>query len=453
MKKEFRIPTLLGLFLILIGLVATAFLVGSAQRFFLKAGPSAAPKDVKITNISDTSFSVSFTTPDAPVSAAVSYGESASLGNTANDDRVQAGATQDRYTTHHITLRFLKASTKYFFKIISGTQTYDNQGVPYSVVTAPGLATVNSAGNPVYGTVLKTDKSPAVGAIVYLTVNNSSPLSALVKSSGSWLITLNNVRTADLSSYLTVKPNGDPENIFVQGGFDGVATAQTVTGNDAPVPAITLGQTYNFTSGQPKAVLTENSATSSATPSPTPAPLVSNTITPTPTVFSSASSSGFISEQTATSSATLISPGENSVLNDTRPTFTGVGVPGQTITITVHSDTAYSATVVVGPDGRWSWTPPGNLSPGDHTVTIASANTNGQNANSATQNFTVLASGTSVTESATPSATLTPTFTPVPTLSASSTAIPVTGTTLPTYLLLLAGMVIIIIGFTFYAII
>lgn len=433
MKKELRIPTLIGLFLIIVGLVVTAFLVSSAQRFFLKASPDAVPKEVKITNLFDTSFSVSFVTPDSPVTAAVSYGATSSLGSTATDDRVQAGNSQDRFTTHHMTVRFLKPATKYYFKIISGGQQYDNQGTPYSAVTAPSLGTVTTPATPVYGTILKSDKSPANGAIVYLTVKDSSPMSTLVKSSGSWLITLNNARSADLSTYLNINPKGDAENIFVQGALDGVATAQTVTGNDAPVPTILLGQTYNFSKGQDQNVLIQGAPT--ATPSVTLSP---------------APSSGFLTESTATTSAVITSPNQNSVLNDTKPTFSGLGTPGQAITITVHSDTAYSATIIVGQDGRWSWTPPGDLAPGQHSVTIASAGTNGQSNSTATQNFTVLASGTQVTQSATPSATLSPAFTPTPTQAATSSPIPVTGTILPTYLLLFLGVAIIIIGTFFY---
>ncbi len=337
-----------------------------------------------------------------------------------------------------MTVRFLKPATKYYFKIISGGQQYDNQGTPYSVVTAPTLGNATTSSTPVYGTILKSDKSPANGAIIYLTVKDSSPMSTLVKSSGSWLITLNNARSADLSKYLNINPKGDAENIFVQAGVDGVATAQTVTGNDAQVPTILLGKTYNFSSGQ------EQNVVSQATPTPT----VTETVT-SPTV---SSSSGFFTGNPAPTSAAITSPNVNSVLNDTKPTFTGVGTPGQAITITVHSDTAYSATIMVGSDGRWSWTPPGDLNPGQHSVTIASAGTNGQSNSTTTQNFTVLASGTQVTQSATPSATisLSPTFTPTPTQVATTSPMPVTGTTLPTYLLLFLGVAIITIGTFFY---
>lgn len=429
MKKEWRIPTLVGLFLIIIGLIATAFLTNQAQRFFLKASPTATPSEVKITNISESSFSVSFITPDVPVSAAVAYGTSGSLGQTATDDRVQAGVSEDRFTTHHVTVRFLKPATKYFFKIISGSQTYDNQGVPYSVVTAPSIATVNTPTNPIYGTILRADKTPASGVIVYLTVKNSTPLSTLTKSSGSWLLTLNNARTSDLLSYVGVNPKGDPENIFVQGAKDGVATAQTITGNDAPVPTIVLGQTYDFSSGYGQ------NSVAQITPSATPTLSVSPQAT---------TSFGLSGEKSATSSPILVSPLQNAVLTDTKPTFSGQGKPGQTITITVRSDTVYSATVVVDANGRWSWAPPGNLTPGQHSVTIASADTGGSPVN-VSQNFTVLASGTQVTESATPSATLTPTPT------ASPSAMPKSGNSLPTYILFFSGVVIIILGAFFYA--
>lgn len=52
-----------------------------------------------------------------------------------------------------------------------------------------------------------------------------------------------------------------------------------------------------------------------------------------------------------------------------RPTFSGTGEPGATVTITINSDPIVGTTTV-GEDGTWSWTPDENIPLGEHNVTI-----------------------------------------------------------------------------------
>ncbi|RDT64201.1 hypothetical protein DXF97_30320, partial [Klebsiella pneumoniae] len=53
--------------------------------------------------------------------------------------------------------------------------------------------------------------------------------------------------------------------------------------------------------------------------------------------------------------------------NDNRPTLTGTGTAGDTIT--VYDDGDPLGTVIVGPTGTWSYTPP-VLDDGSHTLTV-----------------------------------------------------------------------------------
>jgi hypothetical protein len=45
-----RIPTLVGIVILVIGLIAGVFLVGQQQLLGTKAGPTAVPRNVKIVN-------------------------------------------------------------------------------------------------------------------------------------------------------------------------------------------------------------------------------------------------------------------------------------------------------------------------------------------------------------------------------------------------------------------
>lgn len=422
MKRQWRIPTILGILVIGISLGGTVFLSRAFRNYLGWASQEAIPSELKITNVSDTSFSVSWVTTNT-ASGTINYGENSSSGNIARDDRDQVSGQTGQYTTHHITLRYLKPQTKYYFKIISGGKNFSNNGQDYLVTTAPTLASAPAPANPAYGVIQKPDNTPAEGAIVYLVLTNSTPLSTLVKSSGNWLINLSSARTADLSDF--VKVNGqDKVEIFVQGGNDGVAQAKVTVEKASPVPQITLGKNYDFTQK-------EVAQSPSQNPTPTASP-------------SGRAGSGFSLPSQATSSPSLAAPASGSIIPSDHPVFTGTGVPGKTIQIIIESSIPITATVVVDENGNWHWTPPANLPPGTHTVTVKTADSN-NNSQEFVRQFTILASGTQVVEAATISAS--PTASPTTSPTATSATEPASGNITPTFLLTLFGLALFVLGF------
>ena len=386
MKKDRRIPTILGLFLLFIGVFTGVILVRNASRWLVGAKPEITPKQIKITNITDSSFTVSWIT-DEQTAGFVQYGTGGELSLTALDDRDQLSGQQGKFWTHHITLKNLKPATNYFFKINSGGKTFDNNGQPYQVLTAPTIGGTMPPNDVAYGTITKQDGSPAEGIIVYLSLANATPLSTLTKASGSWVIPLNLARSADLSSWVVYDKEASVEEIFVQGGPAGTATAVAVTKYDSPLPTITLGSNFDFRKAPSQ---------------------------PTPTSGQSSSSSRFSVEEGVPPSAslTIINPSEGEKVSTSIPEFLGTGPAGESLTITVNSPETLTSQVTINEDGTWSWVPPSGLSPGQHTVTASLAD-----GRKITRSFTVLAAGSSDLPSftASPSATITPTITPTPT--------------------------------------
>ncbi|GAB3150600.1 hypothetical protein GCM10027290_38410 [Micromonospora sonneratiae] len=63
----------------------------------------------------------------------------------------------------------------------------------------------------------------------------------------------------------------------------------------------------------------------------------------------------------------ITSPTPGQVVNDSTPTITGTGEPGNTITVTI--DGVVAGTTTVAPDGTWSFNVPMDLTEGSHTVT------------------------------------------------------------------------------------
>lgn len=391
MFKEKKLPTLLGLFSIVSLLAGITLVLKVSQKIFPEE--ITPPVKVKITNIRNNSFSVSWLTSEKKIKGKIVFGENPALNtNEALDDRDQVAGKSSLYFTHHVTVSFLKPETRYFFKIVSGKKIYDENGKPFSLTTAPAMVPPPSA-LPAFGSVLKKDGTPVRDAIVYLTVGDSSLLSAPVKPSGNFLLPKNQARNKTLSAYADINLGTKEEIVIESEGETTKITAEV--GKDSPFPQITLGENRDFRT------LTYE------TPRISSAPLISPQA-----IVSLERRFGFSSllvpraVGVATVGASLIFPSENAVVPDQTPLFKGTGIPGRLITVMINSSEPIIATVIVGENGFWTFQPVNPLSSGEHTVKIAATNPAG-GAETIVRRFTILA--------AEPSVILTPTLTSTPT--------------------------------------
>lgn len=434
MRTQLRLPTLFGLLVLVVGIAAGVFLVQRAQLFSLRASPEETPKQVKITNITDRSFSVSWTT-DKEVLGFIVYGKSPSLGSTVRNSTTPS-------STHLVKVESLSANTKYLFKIGSGGGQYDNNGQPYEITTAsPGTGTPSS--EVIFGTVENAQGSPATGALVYVSIPGVSPLSSITDNQGNWTIPLAIARATDLTRYANPDPT-TPTQITVQGSRGEIAQATILIGAARPVPPIKLGQSHDFTNLKP--------VESSSVPA-------SNLEVPEEFELQQESTtSGFDvqdvgSPVTETNTVTLSSPEEKEKVYTAKPQFVGKGTPGTTLSITVESSHVYSDEVTVDESGSWSWSPPGSLSPGEHTATISWRDERG-NERSIIRSFTILAAGQNddlPSFTASPSgqtATPSPSPTPSPrvTIPSTESGVPVSGNLTQTLALFIMGVGLLLSG-------
>lgn len=195
------------------------------------APPPAAASLVRVSNVRDTTFTVSWVT-DLQSVGQVRYGTSPdSLDQVADDVR----GADTRSATHYVTVSNLASDTTYYFDVLSGNSVDDNNGQHYQVTTGPTLSPAPP--HTTFGQVFQVDEStPANGAIVYLQVVNrdstgsageSALLSALVQS-GYWAIDVNGARTPDLNSYFTSSKQGDHIALHIQGDADAMAYTEAV---------------------------------------------------------------------------------------------------------------------------------------------------------------------------------------------------------------------------------
>ena len=440
MKRAFaqrQIPTLLGLGVLIAALVGGIALIGTGGGVFApRATPQTTPKNLKITNVKDTSFTVSFMTDEA-TAGFIKYGKTPdNMTTQASDDRDQLSGTVGQYSTHYVTLRDLDPDTQYYF--IVGTTSvprFDSNGEPFTLKTA------KRGGNPTaaktaYGTVNSSSGAPADGAIVYMNINGVGELSALVKGSGSWAIPLSNARTTNLAAYANLQPT-DGVSIFVQGTqINQVASTNITVADTQPVPTLTLATGTGSTQevGLQADVTTvdtttENGETSPDTFSPTDSLTALGTVQETPEASADAvEASPLASPTTQTADTVDLTIPEQQTVETDKPTITGKAAPNTLITVQIHSETEITTQVQTDANGDFVLPLSGgthSLEPGEHTVTLTYTDPDTGEEKTVVRTFFVSGPGTDTTllaqasSSPTPFGTNNPFTIPTPTPSPS----------------------------------
>lgn len=430
-----KIPTLLAILFIAVAISTVALL----SRYFsipAQADVGKQPRDVLITSITDTGFTVTWQT-EKPTRGTVSVtNKSGGTPLTFVDERYAKDGNQ-LYSTHSVLVSGLKPQSTYSVKIIPNEILFDTERV-YEITTGPTLPANSNQLGPVYGTVVTADGKPAEGALVFVTLSGSQTVSAIVKSSGSFLIPLNIARTEDLSSYLPAIEEKIPMTITVR-YIDQIASATTDTLNDSPVPEMILGETYDFRGGQSKK--------KNETPS---------TVAQAEFTFSSVL--GTTDNKPASEAIRLLSPQKGARITSTYPFITGTGIPDSFVTITIGTKDPEIGTTKVLQDGTWKYTPKKPVGIGSQSVTMTTTDTEKKPV-AITHLFEIMKSGTQVLGNATGSAV--PTFsvpTATPTIAVSTITpqitpeitptptIPSTGVMFPTIGILGAGVITALVG-------
>lgn len=423
MKKHKKIPTILAILILMLGTIGGAYLVTNTKFSPSQAEASVSPKDIKVSNFSDNSLTISFLT-DTPTLASVEWGPTPNLGNTTTE------ADLSLKKVHYIAINNLKPGTTYYYKIGSAGVTFDNAGIAWQTQTLPTFDSSPNSG-VISGNVVDSAGSGVANAVVYVDSEGINTLSALTQESGGFIIPLTLV---DI----------DPESIlqiFVQTENGDTSSAQVLAKSTNPIPPLVLGENeQDFTnievaqdSGLPKSSidvpdenieLESKISLSSASPLPTPGKPV-----------------------------TLENITDGDVLTTDTPKFSGEAPAGTTLTITVQSD-PITQQITVPTSGDWSWTVPEGLEPGEHTVTIKWLDVSGV-LRELTRTFEVSAQEfPTTTSSPTPKATLaptprpsaTPSITPRATILPTPAPIPVSGSLTHTILVSIIGIGLVSMG-------
>src|SRR4030043_716560 len=235
-----RIPTIIGLIVLVIGLGTGIILINGRQIFGLNAKEEASPKNVRVSNINESSFSVSWTTAVDTKGFIKWGGKERTLNQTALDKPDPNSKKKNQYNT----INNLDINKNYYFSINSDGFDYSNNNLPWQIQTGSKLSSPNRS-NIIYGSVLTSSGQPEKKAIIYVSAGGGSLLSTISEEDGSWVIPLSSIRTKELNSYVPIDDSNTIVEILIQSGSE-IAAATIYPVAAKPVPPITLGLTYDF---------------------------------------------------------------------------------------------------------------------------------------------------------------------------------------------------------------
>ncbi len=256
--NKFKIPTILGLGIIVMGIIVGVYLTVREQVFISHASPNITPQNITLSNITDDSVTISWKT-QSPVSSFISYGAENPAGSIALDDRDSNPPAP--YSIHYATIKNLLPKTSYQFKIVSGKNSSE-----VSKFTTASPINQQVLFNPVIGSIIDADK-PLNSGIVYLSIADATTLSSLVKDSGNFLIPLSQIRKKDLSESF---PLTDETLIKLTIVSDKGQTNAIFKLKDSEntLPTIKLGTDLDLTANP------SPNPTFFSTPAPSPAPVL-----------------------------------------------------------------------------------------------------------------------------------------------------------------------------------
>lgn len=385
MKKEARIPTIIGLFMLIVSLFGGVYLTSKNQDLTSKASSDCQPQNPQVTNITHNSAEISYFT----------QGECSSVlkvDNRTISNHFSSVSTKSK--THYFIVNNLKEKSKYSYSLINAGKTYTNQNYSFTTASKPigNIPTSNLA----WGRVFNPDMSPASNSIVYLNLPGASPLSSPVTENGYWNISLAISFNSDKNNWFSI-PSDSQEDIIVISA-DGQTTQITShSSRNNPVPDIIIGQN-SFSDTQPLS-------------QPTTGQINQIDLNP------------------ASKNLEIHNPSDNETLSTQKPEFFGSAPSSSKVIIKVESPETINSETTSSPDGSWSWSPPSDLSPGEHTITVTAQDPITGIWQTVSRRFTVLAADSDSTlafsssSSATPVVS-TPTSVPVVTKTLSPTPLP-----------------------------
>jgi hypothetical protein len=419
MKSDKRIPTILGLFLLLASAFSAAYLSSRPTSFSSIASGDCDPDNLQVTNLTDTSFDLFFAT-----SATC---QSNLILNNKTLSNLRGLTPTDKATYHYFSVTGLSPATNYTYIILSGGRKY--QLSQYTVVTRTSQSSALPASNLAWGKVLTSQGTPAFAAVVFINIPGAAPISSITNSQGFWNVPLSASFDSQGSSWFQPPPNVNEDILVFYPDFE-VTQVTANTSRNNPLPDIILGTNSDFSQD--------------------------SSISPVPTGVGNLGLGKTTTSATSVLSIDFPRTGDSVPLSPI-PEFFGKTDNSTNLSIMLDSQTF----TLTSTSGQWRWSAPIPLTLGNHRLTLTSPNSSKSVdfkvvSASSFPAFTASGSATPTSVLPTPSPTTVPTITPTPTLEltpipptptyrqtqpSTESGVPVTGNAMPFVLLLTVTLV------------
>lgn len=234
--NKFKIPTTLGLGIIVAGIASGVFLSLKDQVFFTRASPDIIPQNITISNIEDTKVTISWQTSTSTISF-VTFGTKDPQQHSVLDERDTQ--TPESRSLHYVNIKNLLPDSTYLFKIISGKHISRVQ----TFKTAKSVSFQNGFG-PIIGTVFDGD-NPLKEGIAYLSISDAIIQSARLKGLGNFLIPISLMRKLDLTD--TFQPKDDIAKLVIISDKGQAIILFKIKAQGTQLPPVRLGQSIDLT--------------------------------------------------------------------------------------------------------------------------------------------------------------------------------------------------------------
>lgn len=238
-----RFPTILGL-IVLIALITSGIgLLVYNQQQVKQQQILLTPSDVQVVNITDSQATITWVTNESSFGQ-VLYGENNLSQTVSQDDR-----GKKKLHTHFITIKDLKESTTYIFKVKNNDLIYpDNSPLEFKTSSQKSTeepSLLNSK-QPISAAVLESSESPATDILVFLNIAGAAPLATYTADNGVFVLPLKELRKVDLQSFYNLTSPQEGE-LLIKNKDKQTTVKLTVPVPNPTLPSLLIGQNIDLT--------------------------------------------------------------------------------------------------------------------------------------------------------------------------------------------------------------
>jgi hypothetical protein len=238
-----KIPTLLALVILsvlMIGGITLKFYLDKTS-FFKKDQP--VPQNINLSNLTPTSISISFDTPQA-VETQIIYSTDKNLLSNPQEAADDRDSRSTGRLFHFSTLQNLVPNTQYFFKLKVSGNSYPDQPLSFSTPKDQNLE--KKEWEPLVGSVIDSNLKEISEALIILNVDDYLPLATFTDYKGGFVLSYKPIyKKDDLAQILSLPDNLDGQLIISKNGSTSTVDIH-LSQPTKVLPPIVLGQNLDL---------------------------------------------------------------------------------------------------------------------------------------------------------------------------------------------------------------